>query len=317
VSQALHVFRSMLLISAIYFCLITTPIISQSISKPNIIGFISDTQAPIWIEKLWVKSNRNEEATEAIFNRILQEENIVALFHLGDITPYGGFHFAWDAINLHLAKLEQAHIPIYPVPGNHEYYFPAKLAISQFKKRFPQIKNTWYSVQINNTVVILLNSNFSNMSETELTEQKKWYSESLEKYEKDPTVRIIIVGTHYSPFTNSTIVEPSEEVELEFVKPFLANNKCKLFLSGHAHAFEHFKKDSKDFLVIGGGGGLQQPLLTANRQRMKDYFPFDTPTRMFHFLTCEEKGDSLFTKVIMLKIDFKTFYIPYEIKIGI
>ncbi len=315
--QALKFFRSLLLISASYFCLITTPIISQSISKPTTIGFISDTQAPIWIEKFWIKSNRNEEATEAIFNRILKEENIVGLFHLGDITSYGGFHFAWDEINSHLAKLEKVHIPFYPVPGNHEYYFPAKLAIAQFKKRFPEIKNTWYSVQINNIAVILLNSNFSNMSETELTEQKKWYSESLEKYEKDSTVRIIIVGTHYSPFTNSTIVEPSEEVEREFVKPFLANNKCKLFLSGHAHAFEHFKKNGKDFLVIGGGGGLQQPLLTGNKQRTKDYFPFNTTIRMFHFLTCEEKGDSLLAKVIMLNKDFKTFYIPYEIKIGI
>jgi hypothetical protein len=33
-----------------------------------------------------------------------------------------------------------------------------------------------------------------------------------------------------------------------------------LFLSGHCHGFEHYKIGGKDFMVIGGGGGLHQPL---------------------------------------------------------
>ena len=34
------------------------------------IAFISDTQAPMWAEKLWLKSNNNTLATKLLFNEI-------------------------------------------------------------------------------------------------------------------------------------------------------------------------------------------------------------------------------------------------------
>ena len=308
-----------LLILLVLLSLYTHPVHSQSnnIRKENstVFGFISDTQAPLWIEKLWVKSNHNEEATEAIFNQIRKETNLTALFHLGDITPWGSLGLAWHSIDKQFAKLKGVPIPVYAVPGNHEYFFPSLLGLSQFQKRFPDFKKSWYSVKIKNTEVILLNSNFSHLSKSDIKEQKKWYTKTLADAEKDTLINFIIVGTHHSPFTNSTIVEPSCEVEKEFVQPFLRNSKCKLFISGHAHAFEHFKEDDKNFLVVGGGGGLQQPLFTGTDQRKKDYFPISSSIRMFHYLLIEEKENFLLAKVVMLNDDFKTFYFPYEIEI--
>jgi hypothetical protein len=133
--------------------------------------------------------------------------------------------------------------------------------------------------------------------------------------EKDPGIKFIIVGLHHSPYTNSTVIDSSKDVQRDFVPLFLKSKKCKLFVSGHAHAFEHFKINNKDFIVIGGGGGLQHPLRISDKEGRKDLFPNKTVTRMFHYILCEETDKIFIIKVMMLNDDFKTFNMPYEIKI--
>ena len=285
-------------------------------SQQSILAFISDTQEPTWFEQFLLKSNNNEKATAAIFSKLLSQKNLSALFHLGDLTVIGSWSSEWENIDSYFSKFKKFDIPIYPVLGNHDYYIDPQSALFQFTRRFPGINKIGYSVQIDNIAVVLLNSNFSRLSEEELEEQKNWYVKVLSELNKDSTVNFIIVGTHYSPYTNSIIVEPSEEVQDRFVQSFLKNDKCKLFLSGHSHSFEHFRKGGKDFLVIGGGGGLQHPLLMEKDQRWKDLFPISTSRRMFHFLLVERKDDELYASVIMLNQDFKTFRQVYQLKFG-
>ena len=276
------------------------------------IGFISDTQQPIWIEKIFLPANNNKAATDAIFSSIIKNDSISALFHLGDITGWDMFPSDWEQIDKNFEKLKKVNILIYPALGNHDYFLLPKYAIPRFYKRFPAIKESWYSVRIENVAVIILNSNYFQLSDDEIQKQKKWYLNKIEQLEKNDSVNAIIVGVHHSPFTNSRIVNPSEDVQNDFVPSFLKSDKCKLFISGHAHAFEHFKRSGKDFLVIGGGGGLQHPLLMGGSQRWKDLFPIPTSKRMFHYLVCEMKGSLLDVKVMMLNSDFKTFFHAYE-----
>jgi hypothetical protein len=88
-----------------------------------------------------------------------------------------------------------------------------------------------------------------------------------------------------------------------------------LFLSGHAHACEHFRKSNKDFLVLGGGGGAQHTLLLGDKQREKDLFPQQTEKRMFHYIRCEIAKDGLKIIVMMIKDDFSGIYPAYEFTI--
>ncbi|MDP3583084.1 MAG: metallophosphoesterase, partial [Ignavibacteria bacterium] len=163
----------------------------------------------------------------------------------------------------------------------------------------------------------ILNSNYSRLSDDEIEKQKKWYVNKVNELEIDSTVNAIVVGVHHSSYTNSRVVDPSEDVQNDFVPVFVNSKKGKVFISGHAHAFEHFRRSGKDFLVIGGGGGLQHPLLMGPSQRWQDLFPIPTSLRMFHYVVCELNRANLKFRVMMLNPDFKTFQLVDEIDIGL
>jgi hypothetical protein len=110
-------------------------------------------------------------------------------------------------------------------------------------------------------------------------------------------------------------VSPSKEVRDSFVPLCLRYPKCRFFLSGHSHAFEHFREGGKDFLVIDGGGGQQQPLLTGADRRWEDLFPRKTERRMFHYLRCRITGPGLELTVRMVRSDFSGFEAAYTLSI--
>ena len=270
---------------------------------PSII-FVSDTQQPLWIETLRLKEHDNEKAARAIFNAIEQESTAVGIFHLGDITSMGMFDSYWHTFDEFRKNIR---VPFYPVIGNHEYYLFKKPALDQLQNRFPAISATWYSVVIKSVAIIILNSNFSKLSDDEKTQQDRWYSAQLSGFESDSTVRAIIVLCHHSPYTNSTIVDPSQEVQSRFVEPFVSHHKTMVFISGHAHAYEHFQKDGKEFLVIGGGGGLLHPLLTGTQQRSYDMFSQALSLRFFHFAECSFRPNSLLFSIKKFRNDATGF----------
>ncbi|HEX2868046.1 MAG TPA: metallophosphoesterase [Ignavibacteriales bacterium] len=285
---------------------------SSSISP--LIAFVSDTQEPMMIEKLWLKGDNNETATKAVFAALRKEQNLKALFHLGDITALGFWPGEWEGISNEFAFVRKAGVSIYPELGNHEYFIFSSLGRNQFFKHFSYIKSSWYAEQIGETAVILLNSNFSDLSDEEISSQQKWYERKLRELDENPSVHFVIVGTHHSPYTNSTVVDPSSEVQKYFVPAFMKSRKAKLFVSGHAHTFEHFRKDNKDFIVCGGGGGLLHPVLKGREARYRDLFTSQNKT--FHYVTIGTQGDSMVVRVKMLNSDFRRLSEVYRIGIG-
>jgi hypothetical protein len=179
-----------------------------------------------------------------------------------------------------------------------------KKGIRNFKKRFPAYDPAGYVEVVDSVAIVLLNSNFSAMSLTGITNQNNWYQAKLNALDIDPAIKMIIVGCHHSPYTNSTIVTPSQGVRLNFVPPFIKSKKAVLFLSGHSHNFESFKMQGKHFLVIGGGGGLHQPL-RANNDKMHDLAADYKPE--FHYLEVDREGDKLHILSRRLKPDFSGF----------
>src|SRR5699024_11178759 len=102
----------------------------------------------------------------------------------------------------------------------------------------------------------------------------------------------------------SKIVGSSAKVQNNFVPAFIKSNKAQLFVTGHAHAFEHFLKQGKDLLVIGGGGGLHQPLDTSSKRINDlawDYKP------MFHYLSVRRSGTQLQVQSHALNKDYNGF----------
>lgn len=265
--------------------------------------FASDTQAPMWIETLFLKKDNNKQATKQLFATISNRKP-GALFIMGDVVNLGYSNRQWKPMDAYLKELRSKNIAVYAALGNHEVMGQAKKGMRKFQERFPEHKPTGY-VQVKDSVaVVLLNSNFGKLSAEENAAQVKWYKETLQQLDADSSIHFIISGCHHSPFTNSKIVGANKDVQEKFVPLFLSSHKSKLFITGHSHNFEHFKKGGKDFLVIGGGGGLHQPLRTG-ADCLADEASGYKPN--FHYLTVKRNGQELKVSSIQLKKDFSCF----------
>lgn len=249
----------------------------------TVICFLSDTQEPMLFERLFLGYNNNSIARRLILKEILNIRPD-AVIHLGDLVASSSDEDDWKEMDLFKNKLDKRQIDFYAIPGNHEYMFSAERGIRNFRYRFPESLLTGYVKKFNNLALVLLNSNFSKMSENEINYQLNWYRRTIKEIDEDPDIDFIIVCSHHSPFTNSKIINPSSELQKYYIPSFARSKKSILFLSGHAHALEHFNENGKDFLVIGGGGGIQQPLKVGSNARFKDKYDSTNKKRMFHFI---------------------------------
>lgn len=272
-------------------------------TKPITLAFAADTQAPMFVETLWLRSHNNRKATELLFADVTQRHP-AAFFLLGDVVNLGYSNRQWKPIDVYLHNLRSKSILLHAILGNHEVMGRPTEGIRKFEQRFPDHKRTGYSVKTGTIATVLVNSNFSSLTSREDEQQTAWYKNTLEGLDADVAVDFIITGCHHSPYTNSRIVKPSKEVEQKFVPPFLSSKKSVLFLSGHSHNFEHYKVEGKDFLVIGGGGGLRQPL-RQGIGTLADLAPDYKP--LFHYTMVTATGDALEVLSYHIKKDFTGF----------
>jgi hypothetical protein len=91
---------------------------SDTASSKEII-FASDTQAPMWVETLWLKSHNNRAATKKIFSE-LTERDPSSVFLLGDVVNLGYSNKQWRPMDKYLQNLRDRGIKVSAVLGNHE-----------------------------------------------------------------------------------------------------------------------------------------------------------------------------------------------------
>lgn len=278
----------------------------------SLVVFDSDAQSPIFIEETRLSPNHNDQAREMIYSQMLADHPN-CIFTLGDMASLGFLTSTWKSFDDFLDRARTEGVPVFPTIGNHEVMIYPSYGVEEFYSRFPWYRKTGYSIRVGKLAVAMLNSNYNLLSTEEQARQSGWLDSTLAAFEADTSVSIVFVACHHSPYTNSTIVSPAEGVREDLVPIYLRYPKCRLFLSGHCHAFEHFRQEGKDFFVIGGGGGLQQPLLTGSEARWEDLFPKKTEKRMFHYLRCRIMARSLEVTVRMIKEDFTGFEDVYQL----
>lgn len=255
------------------------------------------------VETLLLKPHKNRKATELLFADVLVRKP-TAFFLLGDVVNLGYSNRQWRPIDHYLATLREGEVPVHAILGNHEVMGRPLEGERKFQQRFPDHQRTGYLVRHQGVAIVLLNSNFKTLSEKEKELQQAWLQQTLQELDEDGEVQAVIVCCHHSPFTNSRIVKASKDVEEKFVPLYLQSHKARLFLSGHCHAFEHYKVKGKDFLVIGGGGGLRQPL-RQGLGTLADLSPGYKP--MFHYIMVTPMGESLVVNSFHMKKDFSGF----------
>lgn len=277
------------------------------------IAFISDTQAPMAVEKIWLKSHHNEKATEALFKEIVATKPS-QLFILGDVVSLGYKKKKWVPMNAYLNNCHAAGIPVSALLGNHDVMTHASKGERIFQQHFSNHVRTGYYLIVDSVAVVLLNSNFSKMGADAIAQEESWLRATLAQLEGQPAVKAVVVTCHHAPFTNSTIVKPNTQVQEKFVSAFNQSAKSILFITGHAHAFEHFKVNGKNFLTIGGGGGLHQPLRTGSGLQ-EDLAASYKP--LFHYLTIERHGAILNITSRYLTDDFGAVKPGYSFSIAV
>lgn len=264
----------------------------------------------MWGEKLFLKSNRNVEAADLIFKEIIKQKP-AQVFILGDVVAWGYREKKWKEMDARLKACRDKGIRVSALLGNHDVMTQPKKGEERFQQRFPDQLRTGFQIVTDSIAVVLLNSNFKKLAADEVAFQQNWLETTLKNLDTDPSIKLTIVTCHHAPFSNSKIVGSSEATQEHFLPAFYRSKKAKLFMTGHSHAFEHFKKDGKDFWVIGGGGGIHQPLRES--ESLKDLVPTYKP--MFHFVTLTRTARALVLSSHFLKEDFSGFGMGYQLKL--
>ena len=279
--------------------------------KQREILFLSDTQAPMWVERLVLRTHQNTKATTTIFNEIVRLKPAV-LYWLGDIVSLGYRTNKWRIIDQFLANCTAVGTAVYAIMGNHDVMGRPRKGAKNFQQRFPEHNPTGYVKKTDGIAVVMLNSNFSILSAADLVKQQTWYKQTLTELDADPAVQVVIVTCHHAPYSNSKLVGSSKLVQQRFVPTYVKSQKGRLFITGHSHAFERYEFEDKTFLVIGGGGGLRQPLNTSP-SRLPDLATDYKP--MFHYLSVRREGEGLMLTSYCLKKDFSGFSEGYHFEI--
>jgi len=293
----------------ILFLIVFAPVISVAQMQSKAIGtgteidFVSDTQQPMLVEKIVLKPTHNIKATSVLFSQIIKT-NPQSLYMLGDVVSLGFNNRKWKKVDAFLDSCRNEGTAVYGLLGNHDVMGRRKKGEENFDKRFPENVRTGYVSITDSVAIVLLNSNFSALSADDKKKEDEWYQSTLNALDTNDAIKAIIVTCHHAPYTNSKIVGSSTPVQQNFVTPYINSKKARLFITGHAHDFEHFKIMGKDFLVIGGGGGLHQPLDTSDKRLPDVAFDYKP---LFHYLSVHRVSDELQVTSHFLKDDFSTF----------
>ncbi len=159
-------------------------------------------------------------------------------------------------------------LPIYPVPGNHDYASDARVnGTPYYFHAFPPLsdailaaqtssaKRQYYALVYQNIQFIFLDSQVFFGEEGRL-EQDTWLAQRLQ----DDQFAYSVVISHVPPFTSSAINTADSLAVRQAWQPLFASAHVPLVLSGHSHDYERLIVDGVTYLVSGGGSDALYPL---------------------------------------------------------
>ena len=232
------------------------------------IVFLGDTQRTWIIERIGFRE-QNDYEREQILMLVADENPVPGLIaHLGDMVLWGSRDTDWRWFDELIEPL--AEIPLLPALGNHDFWGSNEKAWTHLTARFPQLKKKrWYIRRYGPLALVWLDSNRSDMEYDDWLRQFGWYEKVLDRLEHDPSVRGVVILSHYPPFTNNTRTSDERDLHV-FLHSFCAARKTMAWISGHAHGYERLPKGNKTFLVTGGAGGPRVHYRVGRKRRHDD-----------------------------------------------
>ncbi len=255
---------------------------------------LSDTQRPMPAE-FWRKDTSAERRLVA---RTVADQDPAFVVNAGDLTCHGSYPEEWRRFREEQDPIFARGIPYYPALGNHDYYGDRAVALRHFFTFFPALGgHRWYDVRFPPALLLILDSNFDQLTGEEIGDQNHWLEMKLAAAEADPAVRHVLLCFHHPPFTNAVLYAGSEEARRHFVSRLTP--KVKVVFSGHVHSYERFARDGVQYVVSGGAGGPPADVETSSPRLPAAY----AGRRSFHYCRFTVAGERLVCDVVMLKDD--------------
>lgn len=222
------------------------------------------------------------------------------IVNCGDVVSVGADAAEWTRFYRDNRAIWNKRIPYFPALGNHDYYGDNEKALGNFFRFFPYLEGkSWYPVRAGSALILVLNSNFDEMTPEEIRTQDEWLESALSSAESDAGIRHVLLCFHHPPYTNAVLLGDSKEVQKHFLSR--RTPKVKVVVSGHVHSYERFQKDGLHYVVSGGAGGPTASL-QRNSPRHEDRYRGGAE-RGFHYLRFRLDGDLLRCDVMMLGED--------------
>ncbi len=196
-------------------------------------------------------SRTSPDGHKSVIKAIINNQPELVL-HTGDLVGVGETQEAYGPEFFEPAYDLMHHTPVFPVLGNHEYWYSGRSWFSSFFS-LPH-NEQWFALSYGNVRFIGLDTNVSFFPNSP---QYRWLEAEItsEPYQQS-TWRIVYF--HHPPFTASRY---SDDLEInQYLLPLFETGRVDMVFSGHAHAYERYAHHGIQYIVTGGGGTHLVPL---------------------------------------------------------
>lgn len=285
------------------------PTVAEQQTKPQtpqkettiLIAAIGDLQKTGTAELVLLSRPDNGPEREKIIAQVAKEKPDLLLL-LGDQVSDAASATDWSFFDQVTRPI--ANIPTLAVRGNHDYsQQDSRMAERECHARWPETRNRPHKATIGGSIALIgVDTNLDLLTAAEARRQQTEYVKALAEYDKDPTIRAVIVFGHHPPYTNS-FLGANQGVIDQFAMPFLKAEKTKLFLAGHVHSYERFthNKGEKFFVTSGGGGGPRRTIDVSSSRPFHNDVNKLGELRPFNFLKLKVSGNSIVGQAMLLQ----------------
>jgi Icc-related predicted phosphoesterase len=221
----------------------------------------------------------------------------------GDIVYNGYDGNDWKVWDSETSIWRDKKIPVYPALGNHDLHGDETVALGNYFRRFPDLKNSrYYSVRAANALILVLDSALQETGGPE----GQWLADKLDHVPSD--VDFVFLMFHHPPYTSSSDAKmhggghsarTTEQVLAKMLEERQAHARFRIVVfSGHVHNYERHEHGGVTYFVSGGGGAHAYPIERAQAD------PFQSKQINYHYLLVEVDQQQL--KVTMNRLDLST-----------
>jgi Calcineurin-like phosphoesterase len=263
------------------------------------LAIVGDLQMTPW----FVRAVMRRESTRGAQARLMADlrahsDELALLAIVGDLVFNARSESDWRHFDELVAPLA-GRLPVLPAIGNHDY--PCRLVricrqdavAPRFLARFPWFApGRPYVVPYGDVALVFIDS------ETGIAEQGRWLTDWLGEHGREYAWAIVLL--HRPPHTDSVLpdVAPDPALALHIVAALADAAPVPVFVSGHAHGYEHHLVAGTHFIVTAGGGGPRGRLapvrpydVYAGRECERDQQ--GRVLRPFNYLIVRQRADTL------------------------